>query len=121
MAIIYQWMLEEDFNGNVQVRKHEVKAKETAMQYRVTTNAFIDFRRTLPKDKIDSISRSLTGKPIYSSLSPSDNIALANLKRWYRDYANQRVAQFKAKIAEHQSKLLQVENLSNKEENNVDD
>ena len=121
MPTIYQWMLEEDFDGNIRVRRHEVKAKETAMQYRVKTNDFIDFRRTLPKDKIESISTSFAGKPIYSSLSPSDNIALANLKRWYRGHTNQKVAKFKAKIAEHQSKLLQIENLTNEEDSDGTD
>ena len=47
MAIIHQWKLERLIGDIIKLRKKEVKAKETANQYRAVDESFIDFNRTL--------------------------------------------------------------------------
>lgn len=111
MAIIYQWKLERTFGDIIRLRKKEVKAKETANQYRAIDESFINFNRILSKNDVEAISTSFSEDPVYSSVSPSDEIALINLKGWYRKYTDQKIADLTAEIEKQKSRLEQVESL----------
>ena len=111
MAIIYQWKLERLIGDIIKLRKKEVKAKETANQYRAVDESFINFNRTLSKTDVEAVSTSSCKDPIYSSVSPSDEIALINLKGWYRKYTDQKIAVLTAEIEKQKSRLEHVESL----------
>ena len=111
MAIINQWKLERLIGDVIKLRKKEVKAKETANQYRAVDKSFLNFNRTLSKTDVEAVSISHSKDPIYSSVSPSDEIALINLKGWYRKYTDQKIADLTARIEKQKSMLEQVESL----------
>ena len=111
MAIIYQWKLERLIGNIIELRKKEVKAKETANQYRAVDGSFISFNRTLSKTDVEAVSLSSCKDPVYSSVSPSDEIALINLKGWYRKYTDQKIAVLTAEIEKQKSRLEHVESL----------
>ena len=109
MAIIYQWKLERLIEDIIKLRKKEVKAKETANQYRAVDESFINFNRTLSKTDVEAVSISHSKDPVYSSVSPSDEIALINLKGWYRKYTDKKIADLTAEIEKQKSRLEQIE------------
>ena len=111
MTIIYQWKLERLIGDIIKLRKKEVKAKETANQYRAVDESFINFNRTLSKIDVEAVSTSFSEEPVYSSVSPSDEIALINLKEWYRKYTDQKIAVLTAEIKKQKSRLEHVESL----------
>ena len=111
MAIIYQWKLERLFGDIIKLRKKEVKAKETTNQYRAIDESFINFNRLLSKIDVEAVSTSYSEEPVYSSVSPNDEIALINLKGWYRKYTDQKIADLTAAIEKQKSRLEQVESL----------
>lgn len=109
MTIIYQWKLERLIGDIIKLRKKEVKAKETANQYRSVDESFINFNLTLSKTDVEAVSTSSCGDLVYSSVSPSDEIALVNLKEWYRKYTDQKIAVLTAEIEKQKSRLEQIE------------
>ena len=109
MTIIYQWKLERLIWDIIKLRKKEVKAKETTNQYRAVDEGFINFNRTLSKTDVEAVSTSSCKDPVYSSVSPSDEIALVNLKEWYRKYTDQKIAVLTAEIEKQKSRLEQIE------------
>lgn len=111
MTTIYQWKLEQNFGRETfKIRKKEVEVKETAKQYRALNGGFVTYRRTLPKEHVEAISKEFS-EPIYSSLNPSDGIALAQLKEWYREHTDKRIANLTAQIEKQKHLLEQVESL----------
>ena len=111
MTIIYQWKLERLIGNIIKLRKKEVKAKETANRYSAVDESFINFNRTLSKIDVEAVSTSSCKDPVYSSVSPSDEIALINLKGWYRKYTDKKIADLRAEIEKQKSRLEQVESL----------
>lgn len=113
MATIYQWKLEQDFGRDTfKVRKKVVEAKETAKQYRALEEEFVNFQRTLLKASIDTVSMGSFREPVYSSLDPNEEVALAKLKEWYKDYSNRKIADLTSEIERRKNLLQQVESLT---------
>lgn len=112
MATIHQWKI-ETFLNDIKLSKKTVEAKETAKQYRVTelSDTFFGCLLILPKGSLEVITTDGLGRPIYSSLDPDENIALAKLKEWYEFETKRTIESLEEGILEQKSFLEKVKAL----------
>lgn len=98
MVKIYQWELSRYYGNEFRLEGKEVEAKETPKGYKATTGTFINYKKSLSKDCMDSILVAFDNSPIYSSFDNNVELALVKLKEWYSDYVNNQIAKHEHEV-----------------------
>lgn len=107
MTTIHQWSLIIYSTGVIKITHETKKAKETAMQYRSLEGYFLNYKKTISKDTLDTVVSDGVF-PTYSSLEPNEEIAVAKLTEWYESFVKDKIASLEAEILKYQTNLKQV-------------